>query len=1468
MSRAASTEVFDEDSGLTRNQSFIWLGQEVAPEKPIFNELSVFVISGRLDVARFHRAFAQMLSESDALRTAIRRVQGRPRAQTQEQVAFESHVLDFSHHLDADAAVEAWALRHVDSTIDLAQRPFASTLIKLADDRYAWALLIHQILTDATSVGVMFQKVSDRYAGLSADPAAPGRPVPSFADYVARQIEDSQKPSFQKRVDYWSARVSDPADPVVFYGGRTSASHASGRRDRVDHSLGAEITAAVRSFAQQDGVRLLSEHLSSYSVFCTALIAYLHKLSGNDRITIGTPWQNRQALFRSTIGLFMEQNPFEVRLDPGETFRSLLKKVQAEALSTLRHLPYAAGNPGGRVYDVTLNYIKVMFGPFAGMPIDHHWYRPSVGDGSIQLQVHDVTDRHDVTLSFDLSSEVFTGSAQEQVVAHYVACLTQLLSDPDAIIGETTLLTDHERAQLALWNETEVERAREATVVDLFEAQAALRPHAVAASFGDEHLSYAELRNRVRSLAGRLRASGVGPGVLVGVLLERSLDVLVGVLAVLRAGAAYVPLDPAFPRERLDYMLDDSGAAVVLTQARLAGDLGAGTRGVVVIDRPGAATRGAEVDAGAWPSIGPNDLAYVLYTSGSTGRPKGVRIGHRALTNFVSAMADRPGCASQDTLLAVTTLSFDIAGLELFLPLVVGGRVDIASREATTDGRRLRARLDAGGITMMQATPSTWRMLIDAGWTGTTGLKALVGGEALPPDLVQPLLDRTDSLWNMYGPTETTIWSSVEHITTADEEITIGRPIANTGFHIVDAYLQPAPIGIAGELLISGDGLAQGYHGRDELTAEKFIEAVPSRGGGPIRMYRTGDLARFREDGRIVHLGRLDHQVKIRGFRIELGEVENALVSHDLVRQAVVVAHAADTAAACLIAYVVPVATGSATAADLRQHLRASLPDYMVPQQFISLPELPVTLNGKIDRLRLPAPQIGSGASLDGPAPSTRMEASVAEAFCEVLALPAVGVHADFFDLGGQSILALRLVTLLSERLGIDVPLQLLFEASTVGSLSRRLNVLTSVTPELRTIALGEADLEPRIREIWKEAVGAEPPGAGTAETALSDMQVVALLTRVRQEFGVAAEGLSALSFRADPTVAGLQKFLHDALTPPQELVVPLQPRGDQPPLFLIHAGGGYVFFYRALAARLAPDRPVYAIRAATHRDSHRRRFDHAGSVEELAAGYLAEIKAVQPSGPYHLGGACFGGVVAFEMAQQLRRAGETVGGPILLFDAFVGKLDEGWGDYASRTFGVVAARVGADRSMGATGLLRVLAARAVRNPADVMKLVPLTGRSLYRRARSTLSRRRTRRLIEERGVGVEPRSAEQEQLDMMNEFLQTSLRLISKYEPQPYPGPAVLLKATAGLDPEPLWRPWIEGGLEVHVAPGEHLDMMEEPWVENTADLVRRALAHPDPSPDQALVDAMLHGAMEEPPASAREVVQAPGALHDSDSM
>ena len=446
-----------------------------------------------------------------------------------------------------------------------------------------------------------------------------------------------------------------------------------------------------------------------------------------------------------------------------------------------------------------------------------------------------------------------------------------------------------------------------------------------------------------------------GPGVLVGICIERSVEMVVGVLGILKAGGTYVPLDPAFPRDRLAFMAEDAGLGLIVTKESSKEFVPDADCDSVIIDTEwGQISR--QSTKNLEPMAAPEDLAYVIYTSGSTGKPKGVEISHRALTNFLWSMKSEPGFTERDVLLAVTTLSFDIAMLELYLPLIVGGRIELASHTVAADGRLLREMLDKCRATILQATPATWRMLIETGWQGTPGLAALCGGEGLPRELANQLLERTAALWNMYGPTETTIWSSVQRITPDDAEITVGRPIANTEFYILDKNLQLLPVGVPGELFIGGDGLARGYRNRTELTAKQFIPHPFSQEPG-ARLYRTGDLARYLEDGRVVHLGRLDNQVKLRGFRIELGEIEAILDQHHAVQKSVVVASVAEGGAQdnFLAAYIVAEPGTEPKVGELRRFLQEKLPDYMVPSAFVQMDTLPLTPNGKVDRRALPA---------------------------------------------------------------------------------------------------------------------------------------------------------------------------------------------------------------------------------------------------------------------------------------------------------------------------------------------------------------------------------------------------------------------------------------------------------------------------------------------------------------------------------
>jgi amino acid adenylation domain-containing protein len=706
----------------------------------------------------------------------------------------------------------------------------------------------------------------------------------------------------------------------------------------------------------------------------------------------------------------------------------------------------------------------------------------------LSLQAARAGARLDFSLCFN--RDLFDGATIERLLGHFGRLLAAAAEDPGRPVAHLPLLAAAERHQLLHeWaipgddpgnDRGDDPAAGEPSVASLFEAQAERTPGAAALSASGRTLTYGELEDRANQLANHLRRLGIGAETPVGVYVDRSPEMVVALLAVLKAEGAYLPLDPSpsYPAERIAAMLADARAPWVLTQERLRPAL-AGYGGRLLSLDSGWAEVAAE-PATRPPRRGSGEsLAYVIYTSGSTGRPKGVAVRQRGVVNFLRSMRRAPGLAADDVLLAVTTLSFDIAGLELFLPLTVGARVALADRDTAADGQRLLAALAATGATVMQATPSTWRLLLAAGWQGTPRLRALCGGEALPRDLAEQLLARAAEVWNLYGPTETTIWSAAGRLRSEAGPVPIGRPIGATAIHVAGRGLEPLPPGVPGELLIGGEGLARGYFERPELTAESFIPDpfAGARGIAGARLYRTGDLARRRGDGSLECLGRLDHQVKVRGVRIELAEVEAALAAHPAVGQAVVAAGPDPAGGERLVAYVVPAAATPAAAADggnaahgedggdagdatgagdaaagaaaavrgldlhaLREHLAARLPEAFVPSLFVTLARLPLTANGKVDRRALPAPG-GARPELAGAfaAPAAGRERAVAAIWRDVLGLAAVGRHDNFFDLGGHSLLLAQVHARLRAELGQELPLVELFRYPTVATLARRL---------------------------------------------------------------------------------------------------------------------------------------------------------------------------------------------------------------------------------------------------------------------------------------------------------------------------------------------------------------------------------------------------------------------------------------------
>jgi amino acid adenylation domain-containing protein len=881
----------------------------------------------------------------------------------------------------------------------------------------------------------------------------------------------------------------------------------------------------------------------------------------------------------------------------------------------------------------------------------------------------------------------------------------------------------------ARWNDTAREYPRDACVHELFEIQAQERPGAIALVFENQKLTYMELNRRANQLARYLRQRGVGPEVLVGLCVERSIDMVVGLLGILKAGGAYVPLDPAYPKERIAYIMEDASAPVLITQHNLATRFPEQQAEVVFIDEQWSAIK-QEDTANLGRTADSDNLAYVIYTSGSTGHPKGVQLEHRNVVNFLCSMQEEPGIELSDVLAAVTTICFDIAGLEIYLPLVTGATVVVVSREEAGDGKRLQARLLQSAITVMQATPATWRLLLETGWPGDKKLKILCGGEAFPRELANKLLPKCSSLWNMYGPTETTIWSAVYKIT-GQEQVTIplGHPIANTQFYIVDEDLKPVPAGQDGELLIGGAGLARSYKNRPDLTAEKFI--AKRFGAAPdARLYKTGDLVRYWPDGTIAFLGRIDHQVKIRGYRIELGEIESVLGVHPSVRQCVVAARE-ETGEKRLIAYVIPSPEQQPSSRQLREFLKTKLPDYMIPAAIVLLNAFPLTPNGKIDRKALPAPsRENSALESELVAPRDELESKLVAIWESILRIRPIGVTDNIFDLGIDSVLAAELFARIEKTIGKNLPPGPLFQAPTVESLAALLRA-------------SEA------QQKWTSLVS-------------------------------------------------------------------IQPQGSKTPLFCVHGGAGTVLLFNALARHLAPERPVYGLQA---RGLYGRDLPHS-TVAEMAAHYVKEMRSLQPRGPYLVGGWCFGGIVAYEIAQQLQRMGEKLD-LLVMFNApsspdnYAVKVD----DNPKLPVPPVAER-GRMRwrefcALDASGKWDFIARR-------IRDRLHRKYRGIYRYVRGVGRRSLCRILVVLRLPLPD---------NMRNYyFLYTSTIAETRYKPEPYSGSMLIFRDQGPYrDPNLGWARFVTGNIESHELPvtvNHHRALLQEPVVLRVAEEIERYLA------------------------------------------
>jgi amino acid adenylation domain-containing protein len=1058
---------------LSYAQERVWLHSQLAPDLPVYNEPVTIHHSGPLDAAALERSFNEILRRHEAWRTSFRVIDGHAFQQVSDRLTVSLPVIDLRSLPRDQRDTTALAIATADAKvpIDLSELPlFRARLIRLDDEEHRLYLTLSHIIFDGVALYRVFlpelTALYKEYAG--GKPSLLPELEIQHPDYACWERQMLTLEALAKGMQYWRDKLSENLPELYLPVDRPAPRRQTFRGSMLPFRFDPSLTTAVRNYCHAEAISLFPALLAGFA-------ALLFRYSGEEHIPIGNVTAGRHLPETQTmLGYFLNTVVYPADLSGDPAFSELVRRARTWTIEALDHdrVPFehlvrelkVQRDPGRHPI------FQALFSLEPPMPqVDPEWRltQMDVDTGTTKYDLYlELDERKDEVLGrFHYSTDLFDVETIRRIAAHWQVLIGAALLNPKLRLSELPLLNVEEKQDIVVaWNETT--RDYPPTCIHkLFELQADRSPDSVAVATQGATLTYRELNQHANRLAHYLIQRGVGAEDLVGLSLNRDLDMAVALVAVLKAGAAYLPLDPRLPNERLAFMLDDAKPRLVLTQRSLVRDV-FGDIGVLLDEERVSISQLSAENPEAGDSA--PSLAYVMYTSGSTGKPKGVAVEHRSVVNLLYSMLREPGVNSDDRLLAVTPLSFDIAGLEIWMPLISGARVVIASSEEAADGIRLKELIEQESISFMQATPATWRLLIEAGWQGSAEMKILCGGEKLPFDLAKELKTRCGCLWNVYGPTETTIWSTIHRVSGKEESsVPIGRPIANTSVYVLDAHLNPVPPNVAGQIYIGGDGLARGYLNRPQLNADSFVANWLSSEHSP-RLYRTGDLGRFRANGELEYLGRVDQQVKLRGQRIELGEIEAVLAAHAAVRQAVVVV-TGEGEHQKLTAYVaIKDSTTAPTAGDLRQHIRAQLPEGMVPSSYRQIKEIPLLPSGKVNRAgvaRTAATPLSEKEQIASARNET--EAKLVEIWRELLKIEQVGIEENFFELGGHSLLVLQATARIRKVFAVELPVRTLFEVPTIAGLAVEIERARALGLKARTTTLQRNPLssDPAARE-------------------------------------------------------------------------------------------------------------------------------------------------------------------------------------------------------------------------------------------------------------------------------------------------------------------------------------------------------------------------------------------------------------------
>ena len=1027
---------------LSFQQKRLWFLDRIKGGSSEYNIPNALKLQGDLDRAALEKAFNALVQRHEILRTFFEDKAGEIYQVVAPQYSMEIPLINL-RGLSTEER-EVVLIREGASSFDLEKLPLLRVKLFVVDEKeYLLFINIHHIISDGVSLSILHQELCTLYNGFCSGKSVELAPLSlQYGDYVYHQQKRLQGEYFDEIIGYWREQLKDPSSlelPIDF----PRPSRQTFRGSAHSFSIPAKIGTQLKAFNTAENITPFMSSLAAFQVL-------LSRYSGQTDILVGTPVANRPLEEeQQLIGFFVNTLVLRADLSQEPSFRELVRVVRETALNALQHqeLPFEkvvedlnpTRDPSRHpIFQVMYSYnnLPESLPEFIGLEVSGHKLYRSTTHFDLSLGLTATGDSW--IGQFSYNTDLFESGTIERLSRHFLTLLEGFMNEPDRPVSKQPILTNSEMSQLLDdWNNSALDYPEDLCIHDLFEKQVQSGPDRVALEFEGQELKYSELGERVDELARHLKTLGVGEDKAVGICLERSMEMVIGLLAILKAGGAYVPLDPHFPASRLSFIMEDSGIQLLVTQRTLENLSQSFTGPRFIIDD--WHSDGLRVEP--LEAISPRSAAYIIYTSGSTGQPKGTVIEHQSAVNMICSVSQTLGIQAEDVFLAVSTISFDISVFEIFASLAVGARLVIMPDSIRADGFELANLIESCKATIAHGTPSMWKLLLYAGWKGKSDLKALAGGETLTSDLAAKLLPKCRELWNLYGPTETTVYSLAQRIINADT-IPIGSPIGNTQVYIVDPKNQLVPAGVPGELLIGGRGLAREYLKRPELTAERFIRN-PFSGDPKSRVYRTGDLCRWRIDGTIDYLGRFDNQVKIRGFRIELAEIEASLGNHTQIRECVTKVEKDPAGEDAIFAYYVPTNMNRPPhITDLQGYLRSRLPDYMVPASFVLLENLPLTPNGKIDRKALSELK---GVSL--PVTSelvkesmTDIEKVLKEIWEEVTGRASIGLNDNFFELGGHSLLAVQVVSRIKAVLTGSFSIRQLFENPTIAELARQIS--------------------------------------------------------------------------------------------------------------------------------------------------------------------------------------------------------------------------------------------------------------------------------------------------------------------------------------------------------------------------------------------------------------------------------------------